>query len=399
MLYRPVVHLCLSSVLLLGACDGATPDPVDAGSVAVDAGSDAGPPPEPAADYFEPGPHPVGNVRVTLTDAARGRDLPVEIWYPAAEAARVAAEAGQPMTAFEPDPPRSTELARLVGERPECIRATTRSAAAPEPAASPATWPIVVFSHCHVCTRFDMAETAERLASFGIAVAAPDHEQNTLWDQLLGTPAAVSAAFLDVRVADIRFVLDSMLDPANAALPENLRGRFDGARAGVMGHSFGAATAGISAARDDRFIAGLAVAAPIAALGGGARIGEIETPFLFVLAREDNSILETGNSLIRGEARRLGAPSLLVEVDDAGHWSFSDHAGLIDLFNAGCGMGTRQTIAGEAFTYLDNALARDLAADLAAAFFARHLLGDEGGLTPILRGHPSGLTAVTARGL
>ncbi|MEQ9076704.1 MAG: hypothetical protein RLP09_22795, partial [Sandaracinaceae bacterium] len=146
-----------------------------------------------------------------------------------------------------------------------------------------------------------------------------------------------------------------------------------------------------------RFRAGLAVAAPLTALGGGVTAGDITTPFAFVLAMEDNSITEAGNRLIRNEHRRLGAPSLLVEVEDAGHWSFSDHAGLVDLFAAGCGEGERQTSPGEAFTYLDNATARDVAAGVAAAFFGRHLLDDPGGLTPILRGHPSGVTTASLR--
>lgn len=391
----------LFALALLAGCDApATPDGgfgADAGRA--DAGlADAGALPEPAMDYFARGPHPVGNVRVLLTDATRGRALPTELWYPAAEAARDDAERGQPLGAFEMEPPRADTLAGLIADADStCLRATTRSAPAPEPAASPDRWPVVVFSHCHVCTRFDLAQVAERLASFGIAVAAPDHEENTLWDHLDGSAAEVGSEFLEVRVADVRFVLDALLDDGLEALPEALRGRFDPERAAVMGHSFGAATAGIAAARDARFRAGIAVAAPLTALGGGVTAGDITTPFAFVLAMEDNSITEAGNRLIRNEHRRLGAPSLLVEVEDAGHWSFSDHAGLVDLFAAGCGEGERQTSPGEAFTYLDNATARDVAAGVAAAFFGRHLLDDPGGLTPILRGHPSGVTTASLR--
>lgn len=107
-----------------------------------------------------------------------------------------------------------------------------------------------------MCTRFDVAEVSERLASFGIVVVAPDHVGNTLWDHLAGMAAGVGSEFLEVRVADVRFVLDEVLDDTSASVPEPLRGRFDPERVRVMGHSFGAATAGVAAARDPRIIAG-----------------------------------------------------------------------------------------------------------------------------------------------
>ncbi|MFK7986365.1 MAG: alpha/beta hydrolase family protein [Sandaracinaceae bacterium] len=387
---RPTWPLFLLLVLLGCEADGTD----DAG--AVDGGSDAGgavdahvPLPRPAADYFEEGPFPVGNVRVSLTDAARSRTLPVEIWYPADASARADANAGQPIAAFEREDPRDDAFAALLADAPDCVRTQTRAADAPDPESSGDRWPLVVFSHCHVCTRFDVASVAERLAGFGIAVAAPDHEENTLWDELDGDAAAVGSEFLEVRVGDVSFVLDRLL-AGDDALPTELRARFDAARVGVMGHSFGAATAGIAAARDDRILAGLAMAAPLTALGGGARINTIDTPFLFLVAKEDNSIGEAGNGLIRSEHRRIGSDSLLVEVADAGHWSFSDYPGLTDFFAAGCGMGERQT-DGEAFTYVDPDTAREIAGDVAVAWFAQHLLADPGGSTPILEGHPSGL--------
>jgi pimeloyl-ACP methyl ester carboxylesterase len=126
------------------------------------------------------------------------------------------------------------------------------------------------------------------------------------------------------------------------------------------------------------------------------RASTLTTPLLFLLAREDNSILEIGNSLIRREHAQLAGPSWLVEVDDAGHWSFSDHAGLDPMFMAGCGRGVRQTDGSE-LEYLDNALARDLAAGVAASFFGRYLLGDEGATTPLARPHPSGVLTVSVR--
>lgn len=390
-------HVVLFSLLaaLVGGCDSdsSADGGTDAGGADADVDASA-PLPRPMANYFEPGPHPVGNVRISLTDTARDRTLPVEIWYPANEAARSDAATGQALGAFEREAPREGAFATLLADAPDCVRTQTASADGPESAEGDAPWPLVVFSHCHVCTRFDVASVAERLAGFGIAVAAPDHEGNTLWDELEGTAEPVGSAFLEVRVSDVTFVLDRLL-ANDDALPEGLRGRFDPSRVGVMGHSFGAATAGIAAARDDRIVAGLAMAAPLTLLGGGVRITSIDTPFLFLVAQEDNSIGEGGNEAIRNEHRRIRSDSLLVELADAGHWSFSDYPGLTGFFAAGCGMANRQTEPSETFSYLDPSTARDITGDVAVAWFAQHLLMDPGGTTPLLEGHPSG--SVTAR--
>ncbi len=384
------------ALLLLAACSGPAGDdagPPDAGPT--DAGVDAGPPPAPRADYYAQGPYPVGNARVTVIDDARARTFAVELWYPAAEAARAQSEAGQPLAAFEREPPRSDTLAGLLADAPSCVRAQTRSSDAPAPATG-GPWPLVVSSHCHACTRFDLAAVSERLASHGIVVAAPDHEGNTLWDALAGDPGAIDEATLELRVADLRHVLDTALgdDPA---VPDGLRGNLDAARVAVMGHSFGAATAGITAARDDRVRAGVALAAPITALGGGARITTIQTPFLFVLATEDNSIGEAGNLLIENEHRRIDAPAVLAEIIDAGHWSVSDYPGLVDLFAAGCGDGVRQT-DGAAFTYLDPARGREVTAGLVTAYLASALLDDPGGVGAAVAGPPGGGVTVSLNG-
>lgn len=381
--------LFAATAIALAACGDDVAPPTDASpaDVGVDGGRfDAGPPIEPLRDYGVAGPYVVGNRRITMDDGSGTRALPVELWYPADESARAAALAGQPMTAFETGTSHGTRLAELVAASdPTCLRVTTASAATPPAATSASPWPVVVFSHCHTCTRFDVAEIAERLASHGIVVAAPDHEGNTLWDFEAGTSADVSNEFLVVRVADVRRVLDRLLDATAAELPDDLRGHLDPARAAVMGHSYGAVTTGAVVTADARFIAALAIAAPISILGG-TRPADIDTPYLFLLAREDNSITETGNGVMRNDYRRLAGPAWLIEVDDAGHFSFSDIAALGgDRFLAGCGMGTRQTTPHDPFTYLDNALARDLAADVAAGFFAVYLLDDPGGATFLSR--------------
>jgi predicted dienelactone hydrolase len=381
--------LACTLAALCGACGGddASSDAGSATDLGVDASAiDAGPPPEPRADYGVRGAFPVGNRRVVMDDGSGSRALPVELWYPATEPARAASEAGAPLADFERGTPHEARMAELVAASdPACLRVRTASAPAPAAVTRTVPWPLVVFSHCHVCTRFDVAEVAERLASHGIVVAAPDHEGNTLWDFEAGTAADVGSAFLAVRVRDVRRVLDRLLDGGAMEIPDDLRGRLDPARAGVMGHSFGGVTTGAVVAEEPRFVAALSIAAPISLLSG-TRPSSVRTPYLLLLAREDNSITEAGNNVMRNDFRRLGGPAWLVEVDDAGHWSFSDIAGLGGTnFLAGCGTGTRQTVADETFEYLENGAARDLASDVAAAFFAIFLLDDPGGATTLAR--------------
>jgi hypothetical protein len=97
---------------------------------------------------------------------------------------------------------------------------------------------------------------------------------------------------------------------------------------------------------------------------------------MFMVAQEDNSIGELGNLFMRLNFDAAAGPAWKVEIADAGHWSFSDIAGLVPQFNAGCGDGVRQTVPGEPFTYIDNALARDITATYGMLFFASELLDD-----------------------
>lgn len=331
--------------------------------------SDAG---MPRTDYGSAGAYPVGNVRVIMTDRTGARMLPVEIWYPAAESARAAAATGQSMTAFEGGTAHESALAALVTSAPAtCARTQSHSAAAPAAATPTAAWPAVVFSHCFGCMRFDLAEVAERLASHGIVVAAPDHLGNTYWDAM---QAPIDNTYLAVRASDVSSVLDRLLDATATEVPADLRGHIDGAHVGVMGHSYGALTTGAVVLSDTRFIAALAFAAPISALG--AHASDVHVPYAFVLAGEDNSIGTAGNAVLRSDFAHVSGPAWLVEVAEAGHWSFSDIAGMTTPWNAGCGMGMRQQVPHAPFTYVDNAQARELASDVAAAFFASTLLGD-----------------------
>lgn len=328
-----------------------------------------------AIDYTAPGPYVVGNTRFTLP--AGERSLLVEVWYPADAAAAADAAKGHPIAEFVPAGADRTAFEGLLAALSPAgtigTRLQTRSALDAAPAAG-GPWPLLVFSHCHSCTRFSTFSIAEHLASHGFIVAAPDHAGNTLFNELAGDTAEIGEAFLLVRRGDLGAVLDAMLDPRAAAVPAPLRGLADPARVGAFGHSFGAATVGRLAQEDPRVRASMPIATPIEnPFFPGNKLADIHVPLLSLLAEEDNSIGALGNNLIASNFKIANPPIRLVRIRDAGHWSFSDICGVIDGFAPGCGEGERQTVPGEPFTYLDITVARGIARAYALAFFDRYL--------------------------
>jgi predicted dienelactone hydrolase len=373
-----------------------------AGVLASGCGEDAPPaPPSPAPQSYAveaPGPYPVGSATVELEDTARGRALRVEIWYPAAEGARAAAEAGTPIEAFAAEGPEREQLAALVAAAPDPGTSRRAHAAVDAPPAEGGAWPVAAFSHCYNCTRFSTFSIAERLASHGIAVVAPDHAGGTLFDELAGNAAPLGTEFLEVRAGDIEFVLDRVLDAAAPELPEGLRGRFDPARAGVFGHSFGGVTAGLVMNQDPRPRAALALAVPMEnPLLPGVSVAAIHAPLFFVVATEDNSIGEIGNDFIRQNYADANPPVWKVEVEDAGHWSFTDICGIVADFRAGCTADDVRQTTGEPFTYLDIEVARAAAQAYTTAFFAAALLDDEEARDYLSRSRPEGVAEAETR--
>jgi predicted dienelactone hydrolase len=191
------------------------------------------------------GPYPPGTRALTLTDAARARTLPTQVWYPAVAEAAPAVAAGFPVVEYETGANRTRLTELLAAADPTCPTATAHAARDAAPAAG--SFPLIAMSHCHECTRFSTATVAERLASHGFVVIAVDHVGNTLWDQPSGLP--IDTTTLALRVGDVRFALDAAL---NGVVPAELHAIVDPTRVGVVGHSFGAVTAGKVAQDDPR---------------------------------------------------------------------------------------------------------------------------------------------------
>ena len=326
-------------------------------------------PTDPDRSVEQPGAHAVSTRRIITTDATRSYTF--QAWYPTTSpTADVAIES------LEAEPLRSRTAGLLAGVG-TCP--TRRLDVAIDGDAEAGSFPLVVASHCHACTRFSNASTAVRLASHGFVVVTVDHTADTMWDSLDGREASLDAAQLALRVADLELAID---------LPSPALASADRTRLGVFGHSFGAVTAGRLAQVDDRVKAAAALAAPMEnPLIPGVKLSEIAEPLLFLVAREDNSITEFGNKLIRDNYTAATDRTWKLEVADAGHWSVSDLDGLIPAFNKGCGPGTRQD-DGSAFEYLDPALGRSVAAAYVTAFFRATLDEDDGAAAYLARGFP-----------
>ncbi len=357
------------------------------------------PEPGPSGARFErSGEYAVGTTRFELTDAVRSRTLQITAWYPAAPAAKAAAATGMPFEELLPaGPDRDTYAGLLAAAPSDCATRTAHAAPGAEGAASgPA--PLLVFSHCHNCLGVSAASIAERLASHGFLVVAPDHAENTLFDQLAGTAVALSKDFLQTRALDVRFVLDQMLDAGQSAVPEILRDQSDATRVGVFGHSFGAVTTGLVLQDDPRPLAGVAIAAPMEnALLSGVSMAAIHKPALFLVAKEDNSIGEIGNNILRSNFDVGNPPLVKVEVADAGHWSFSDVCALTPDFAACCGEAQRQTNPTEVFSYLPVDQGIAIASAYVTAFFSGELLGDAAGRAYVRRAHPAAQVETAVR--
>jgi len=323
------------------------------------------------------GTYSVGTTRFMVNDTARGRDLVAQAWFPSTTPA-----SDTPVEMLESDP-IAVQYTQLLATAPANCPSHTLPVTL-DGAAVAGTFPLVLISHCHACTRLSNATTAIRLASHGFVVVSVEHLGDTLWEELAGTAADLDAEELEIRTADVRAALDQV---AAGGTPVSAMADLD--HVGVLGHSFGAVTAGRVAQLDARVSAAAALCAPMEnPLTPGVMIAALKVPLMFLVAEQDNSITELGNNLIRMNYTAAAVPAYKIEVPDAGHWSVSDLDGLAPIFAPGCGEATRQT-DGLPFTYLDPATGRNIAAAYAVAFFKATLQADAGAQSYLEAANPT----------
>lgn len=316
---------------------------------------------ETPAVYEDVGPYGVG-LRTETLDVGE-RTLHVTLWYPTDTGG-----GSTPLVDLVPQARRAA-LTEVMDAAPDsCTRKTAEGTV--DAAVADGTFPVVMVSHCYACLGLSSSFIAERLASHGTIVIAMTHTGGSLFESLEGNPGPLDGDFLQVRAADVIGTFDAMSSTGPLAAS------MDTSRVGMFGHSYGATTTGLVLQDDDRFSAGVAIAAPIEnPLLPGVATADVAEPMLYLLMEEDNSIQEIGNNLLRNNAMAMPGGSWLVELGDAGHWSPSDLCAAVDDFMPCCGDDDRQT-DGTPFTYLDADTGRSISAAYVTAFFALHLQGD-----------------------
>lgn len=202
-------------------------------------------------------------------------------------------------------------------------------------------WPVILFLTGNGASRAFYTSLAAGLASRGYVVLAIDHPYEAMVTQLAdGRLVAPIEAFLDndpdllqfmknrldLRIADVQFVLDELGNPKGS--PDDFLLSLDQKRIGIAGHSLGGATGAAAMAQDSRIRAAVNI--------DGTLYGELPAPnsprpFMLLESKKgdagDFQRYETGNQRL---FRQFGG-GLRYEIVEADHYSFTDAPLLLAL--------------------------------------------------------------------
>lgn len=202
-------------LLLLAACSG---DPKDSAA----AGDDTAVGVDPLSwDVTRAGPFNTGHLEFPAsytTATGEAREVPVHVWYPTEDTSGGAVT----YSLIFPD-------------------AVSLGGATPAPPVHEGGYPVLVHSHGHYGVAGGVSFLAQRAASQGWVVIAPEHVGNTLEEGLLDTSAPSPTAHWLERPGDASAALDAVV------AGDLLAGPLRADAAGLSGHSRGAYTAWVGA--------------------------------------------------------------------------------------------------------------------------------------------------------
>ncbi len=320
------------------------------------------------------GPHQVGHTAYSVFDGARaGRELPLQIWYPA-DATAWAASEDFTFTLLAPGIGLTSTLAK-------------------DDVALPAAgnYPLVVFSHGFGGFNIQSLDLMEHLASHGFVVVSPNHTGNTQDDMSSPDPEAD-------RFPDVAFVIDEMA-AANLDALSLFFGHVDASNVGVAGHSYGGMTSLFMASgygggpADSRVKAIVPVAASTSQISD-AELQSITIPTTLVVGTKDG----LRPSSIRAYSEISSSDRILIQVRGANHTHFANVCDIANaLINAGLQpeqwylLGAAALVPIYYDTCVPPALPIEEATRLqnlyATATFRRYLLGETGYATYLTKAY------------
>jgi predicted dienelactone hydrolase len=271
-------------------------------------------PPDDLGPSSRFGPYPVGVRTLDLADVSRShltlpepRPVVTEVYYPST----AAAVAGVP-----PD------VARVLGI--DLVATPTFR----DVERAPGRFPVVLFSHGNAGIRFQSLFLCAALASHGFVVVSPDHHGNTFVDELVGISDPDVAIN---RPLDQSFLIDELeafdADPASF-LHEGL----ELGEIGAAGHSFGGYTTFALAGGSfplgtftDPRVKAILPLAPASSFFPDDFFATIGIPTLVVGGSLDETTPFASEQQRPFDLLPAGASVVgLAQLDDAGHFSFSD---------------------------------------------------------------------------
>ena len=292
------------------------------------------------------GPFPVGVTSLQFDDASRvdselgPRPLRTEIWYPAVDAAR-----GLPRNLYSDfllrgSVPGALDAANEAlntyrkGLNVAELDKVYKNVAVRDVQVRDGKWPLLVFSHGSGGTRVGYVFFTEFMASHGFVVMAADHIGNSRYTIVNGKTVAAGGprgqASAADRPTDVSFLID-MAARMNNGSDSRFAGRIDLEKIAAAGMSFGGSTTQNVVEKEKRVKAGVMLAP-----GGptGDRTN-FSTPVFMMIGTEDSTIRAAGTARNRAYYEASKGPHYLVEIKDAGHYTFTS----VDQYNPEYGNG------------------------------------------------------------